>query len=103
MYCSAQNKTINTSKILSGNSVYYSASAPPSNAGLALTIDDSTKWIEYNNTIPNQPFTNYVFLEGTKEIGLFLLVPEDSAEYFRYSIIEDNIHWLFSMPHRKAE
>lgn len=89
-------KTTAISKIPSGNSVYYSASAPLSNAGLALTIDDSTNWIEYRNTIPNQPLTNFVFLEGTKEIGLFIFVPEDSAQYFRYSIIEDNTHWLFS-------
>ncbi len=96
MYCWAQNKTINTSKILFGNSVYYSASKSTPHRGLALTIDKNTKWIEYQNTIPNQPLTNFVFLEGTKEIGLFLSVPEDSAKYFRYSIIEDNIHWLFS-------
>ena len=80
----------------SGNPFYYTASASASNAGLTLTIDKSTKWIEYHNTIPNQPLTNYVFLEGTKEINLFLVVPKDSIRYFRYSIIENDVNWLFS-------
>ncbi len=96
IYCSGQNKPIDIANDPAGNPIYYSASAPTSNAGLILTIDKSTKWIEYHNTIPNQPLSNFVFLEGTKEIGLFLFVPEDSAKYYRYSIIEDNSRWLYS-------
>ena len=91
-----QEKNRNISTDPAGNPIYYSASTSTPYQGLALTIDKNTKWIEYHNTIPNQPLTNFVFLEGTKEIGLFLLLPEDSVQYYRYSIIEDNIHWLFS-------
>lgn len=96
IYCWAQKKPIDIANDPAGNPMYYSASAPASNAGLAVTIDKNTKWIEYRNSIPNQPFTNYVFLEGAKEIGLFLFIPKDSLKYYRYSIIEDDIHWLVS-------
>ncbi len=95
----AQEKNRDISTDSSGNPMYYSASISTPYRGLALTIDKSTKWIEYLNTISNQPFTNFVLLEGTREIGLFLIVPKDSVQYYRYSIIEDNVNWLIQMLH----
>lgn len=77
------------------DSIFYSASAMTSSSiGLALTTDRNTRWIEYHNTIANQPLANYVFLEGTKEIGLYMTVPKDSAGDYRYSILEDDKNWL---------
>lgn len=76
------------------DSVFYSASASASKIGLAVTIDRATRWIEYHNTIANQPLNNYVFLEGSKQIGLFMSVPKDSIAYYRYSILENDHHWL---------
>lgn len=94
--CQAQKKPVDISTDPSGNPLYYSASAPNSDEGLAVTIDKSTKWIEYRNAIPNQPLTNYVFMEGAKKIGLSMFIPKDSVQSYRYSIIENDKHWLVS-------
>lgn len=94
--CQAQKKSVDISTDPSGNPLYYSASAPNSDEGLAVTIDKSTKWIEYRNAIPNQPLTNYVFMEGAKKIGLSMFIPKDSVQSYRYSIIENDKHWLVS-------
>ena len=51
--CRAQKKSVDISTDPSGNPLYYSASAPNSDEGLAVTIDKSTNWIEYQNAIPN--------------------------------------------------
>ena len=73
-----------------GDRHFYSAMVNNLRAGLALTIDSSTKWIEYSNTIANQPANNYVFLEGAQNIGLYLATPQDSASYYRYSIFDSS-------------
>jgi hypothetical protein len=57
---------------------------------VGLGIDKNTKWIDYYNVIANQPLTNYVFLKGTKTIMLFGYLPKDSANYYRYNIIEND-------------
>ncbi|RYE23866.1 MAG: hypothetical protein EOP45_06405 [Sphingobacteriaceae bacterium] len=90
----AQNKASDISPLHPRDSVFYSASVSGSKIGLAVTIDKATKWIEYHNTIANQPLNNYVFLEGSKQIGLYASVPADSVIYYRYSILENNDHWL---------
>ena len=35
--------------------------------GIGITVDSNTKSVEYHNTIPNQRFNNYVFLNGFKQ------------------------------------
>lgn len=76
--------------------IRYSISAASANVGLIMTVDKETKWIENHNIISNQPFNNYVFLNGTKEISLSLVVAKDSLKYYRFNIIEDDNNWLFS-------
>lgn len=94
--CLAQRSSADIANDSSGKPLYYSVSAPNSNSGLSLTIDKNTKWIKPQNIIPNQPLTNYVFMEGAKEIGLYISIPKDSVQYYRYSIIEDDRNWLVS-------
>jgi hypothetical protein len=86
----AQQKPINQSVDDKGNFIRYSASSFGPGLGLTIGIDKNTKWIEYHNTVANQPNSNYVFLKGTKTITVFGYIPKDSADYYRFNIIEDN-------------
>jgi two-component system LytT family sensor kinase len=90
----AQSKASRTLIVYPKDSVFYNASAPNSAIGLAVTTDSPTKWIEYSNTIINQPLTNYVFLKGSKEIGLYMTVPKDSISYYRYNVLENDKEFL---------
>jgi len=88
--CKAQHTPIDLSVDGSGNLMRYSASAGSSSFGICIGIDKNTKWIEYHNMIANQPFNNYVFLKGTKTITIFGYLPQDSLNYYRYNIIEND-------------
>jgi len=55
-----------------------------------MNIDKNTKWIEYHNMLPNQPNSNYVFLNGTKNVTIWGQIHKDSTSYYRYNIIEND-------------
>lgn len=87
----AQNKPINESV----NKEDYLSRYPATTImhkgfEVGLGIDKNTNWIDCYNMIANQPLTNYVFLKGTKTIMLFGYLPKDSANYYRYNIIEND-------------
>ena len=86
----AQQRPINQSVDEKGNFIRYSASSFGPGLGLTIGIDKSTKWIEYHNMVANQPNNNYVFLKGTKTITVFGYLPKDSANYYRFNIIEND-------------
>lgn len=86
----AQKKPVDLSVDGSGNPLFYSASTFGAGFGLCITVDKQTKWIEYHNMVANQPFNNYVFLQGTKSVELFGIVAKDSLPFYRYNIIEDD-------------
>lgn len=73
----------------SGELIRYTASALSEGFNIAIGVDKNTKWIEYHNMVANQPFNNYVFLNGTKALTVFGYIPKDSLSYYRYNIIED--------------
>jgi two-component system, LytTR family, sensor kinase len=85
----AQQKPINQSVDSKGNFIRYSASSFGHGIGVSIGIDKNTKWIEDHNMVANQPNNNYVFSKGTKKITVFGYIPKDSADYYRFNIIED--------------
>ncbi len=87
----AQKKPVSPSV---DESVRYTASTVSAAFGIGISIDKSTKWIEYHNMMPNQPFNNYVFLKGTRTITVFGYLPKDSLKYYRYNVIENDKNWL---------
>ncbi len=89
-----QKKTFRTSQI--DTSAYYSASYNHIGFGLSVKIDKSTKRINYAHPIPNQPNSRLTYLEGTKRIKLFGYIHKDSLQYYRYSIVEDDIKQIVS-------
>lgn len=82
----AQKRDINNLDKLEKNG----ASVLGGGFGLTIGIDENTKWIENHNMLANQPLKNYVFLKGTKKIAIFGYIPRDSANYYRYNIIEND-------------
>ncbi|MCY1662558.1 sensor histidine kinase [Chryseobacterium sp. SL1] len=67
-------------------SQYYSASVENFGFDVMFSVDEGTKRIEYNSTIPNQRYSNLVYLEGAKTINLYSSVERDSANFYRYTI-----------------
>jgi len=90
----AQKKADNISNSPYGPSNIYTASALTSGLNLGLTVDANTKWIEYHNVLPNRPLDNYVFLNGTKKIGLIAFIPKGDIKNYRYNIIQDDSIYL---------
>lgn len=72
------------------------ASAPVTSADLMVSIDRSPKWHWEQNTITNQPLTNYVFPEGSKTINVYLAVPKDSLLFYRYNIYDNSGHSIIT-------
>lgn len=73
-----------------GNESNYSVATLNSTCNIYLRVDEFTKAIEPFNFVPNQPLTNLVYLEGTKEINLTTWIHKDSLSFYRYSIIEND-------------
>ena len=63
---------------------------------IMLTVDSSTNVLEPFNYIGNQPLTNLVYLEGSKEIKLTTYIHKDSISFYRYSITENDQHKLIT-------
>lgn len=85
----AQKVPTNKYGVRYGDSMFYTAMVGNFRAGLSVTIDSNTRWIEYTSIVANQPANNYVFLEGAQTIGLRISTPQDSASYYRYSIFDN--------------
>lgn len=88
-------KSNNNGFVRYGNSNFYSAGGSEG-FGVALTIDSFTKTINYHNTIQNQPLSNLVYLEGTKEVNLFGYINKDSLSFYRYNIVENDNNQIVS-------
>lgn len=75
-----------------GSDIYYSASQGDLGFGVSMQVDSGAKRVDYYNPIPNQRYSNLVYLEGVKEINLYCTVKKDSAAFYRYSIqIDDQL------------
>lgn len=86
----AQNKDVDWPAYGAKNFRHTALSLGPG-LGLFISIDTNSKWIEYQNRHPNLPLTNnYVFLKGTKKITVYGYLPKDSANLYRYNIIEND-------------
>lgn len=91
------NAQKNNYNINYGNNYQYSASGGSGfGFGLSFTVDQFTKTVDYHNSIPNQPLSNLVYLEGTKEINLFGYLNKDSLSFYRYNIVENDSNQIVS-------
>lgn len=88
-------KSNNNGFVSYGNSNFYSAGGSE-RFGVSLTVDSFTKTVDYHNTIQNQPLSNLVYLEGTKEVNLFGYINKDSLSFYRYNIVENDNHQIIS-------
>ena len=80
-----------------GNNVFYSAGGGNGfGFGLSLTVDKFTKTVNYSNAIPNQPLSNLVYLEGSREINLFGYLNKDSLSFYRYTVTENDTAQIVS-------
>lgn len=76
-------------------STYYTASSTNAVLPVALVMDSNTKWIDYNNILPNQPLDNYVFLHGTKKASVLVSLTRGlDFKNYRYNIIQDDSIYL---------
>jgi sensor histidine kinase YesM len=76
---------------------FYSASSSSGfGFGLSFTVDPFTKTVDYHNAIQNQPLSNLVYLEGTKEINLFGYINKDSLSFYRYNVVENDGNQIVS-------
>lgn len=92
--CMSQKIVSKLSTDTSDKPIYYHISSPRQSVKLFMTIDSNTNWIESQNTVPNQPNANYVFMGGAKDINLFMDIAKDSLPFYRYNIIENDQIWL---------
>lgn len=91
------NAQKNTYNINYGSNHEYSASGGSDfGFGLSFTVDQFTRTVDYHNSIPNQPLSNLVYLEGTKEINLFGYLNKDSLSFYRYNIVENDSNQIVS-------
>lgn len=88
-------KTKNNGFVNYGNSTFYSAGGSEG-FGMSLTVDSFTKTVDYHNTIQNQPLSNLVYIEGTKEINLFGYINKDSLSFYRYNVVENDNNQIVS-------
>jgi len=78
------------------NYVYSASNGSGFGFGLSFTVDQFTKTVDYHNTIQNQPLSNLVYLEGTKEINLFGYINKDSLSFYRYNVVENDSNQIVS-------
>jgi len=88
-------KTNNNGFVRYGDSDFYSAGGSEG-FGVSLTADSFTKTLDFRNAIQNQPLSNLVYLEGTKEIKLFGYINRDSLSFYRYNVVENDNHQIVS-------
>lgn len=87
----AQKKPVKTSVDKPDENTYHALMLGPG-LGLWIKTDSNNQWI--NSAVGYQPNSNYVFLKGTKSITMYGYLPKDSADQYRYNIIENNNKFL---------
>jgi uncharacterized membrane-anchored protein YhcB (DUF1043 family) len=85
-----QNKKPEMRALMYGKNQFYSVAPINSKIELLMSIDKSTKWVQCENSIENQPFTSYAFMEGCRQIKVIAFIPKKDIQNYRYSIIEDD-------------
>lgn len=81
---------------LSKDTNFYTANNQGFGFAVAFKVDKFTRTVDNINTIPNQPLSNLVYLEGAREINLFGYINPDSLSFYRYNVVENDDNQIVS-------